>query len=89
MDGKVKVSFQVLKEVDTKAPILRQPRWDVIFHVHSNASGYPIGVILAHPIACNIINLLEFLQINNVPYSIPDGVWVRCSNACGILISIL
>ena len=28
---------------------MKQPRWEVIIQVHINASGYAIGLILAHP----------------------------------------
>lgn len=40
-------AFGVLKEWAHETTSLRQPRWDVSFHVHVDASGYAIGIILA------------------------------------------
>ena len=42
-------SFQKLKECLTSAPILKSPDWNVIFHVHIDASNFAIGAILAQP----------------------------------------
>ena len=42
-------SFQKLKDALTNAPILRAPDWNVIFHVHVDASKFAIGCILAQP----------------------------------------
>lgn len=42
-------SFQNPKHALSSAPILRAPRWDLIFHVHVNASNFTIGAILAQP----------------------------------------
>ncbi|MCO5605881.1 hypothetical protein L7F22_060066 [Adiantum nelumboides] len=42
-------SFQALKDAISNKPILRQPNWDVIFHVHVDASGVAMGAILAQP----------------------------------------
>ena len=42
-------SFQKLKEALTNAPILRALDWNVIFHVHVDASKFTIGCILAKP----------------------------------------
>ena len=39
--------FQKLKECLTFAPILKSPDWNVIFHVHIDASKFAIGAILA------------------------------------------
>ena len=33
----------------TSAPILKSPDWNVIFHVHIDASNFAIGAILAQP----------------------------------------
>ena len=40
-------SFQKPKHALSTAPILRAPRWDLIFHVHVDASNFAIGAILA------------------------------------------
>ena len=42
-------SFQKLKEALTNTPILRAPNWNVIFHVHVDASKFVIGCVLAQP----------------------------------------
>ena len=42
-------SFQRLKEALINVPILQAPVWDKIFHVHVDASNFPIGCILAQP----------------------------------------
>ena len=42
-------SFAKLKECLTSAPILKSPDWNVIFHVHIDASNFAIGAILAQP----------------------------------------
>ena len=42
-------SFNKLKECLTSAPILKSPDWNVIFHVHIDASNYALGAILAQP----------------------------------------
>ena len=42
-------SFQKLKECLTSAPILQSLDWNVIFHVHIDASNFAIGPILAQP----------------------------------------
>ena len=41
--------FQKLKECRTSAPILKSPDWNVIFHVHIDASNFAIEAILAQP----------------------------------------
>ena len=40
-------SFHKLKIALSTAPILRAPNWNVIFHVHVDASNLAIGAILA------------------------------------------
>ena len=42
-------SFNKLKECLTSAPILKSPDWNVIFHVHIDASNFAIGAILDQP----------------------------------------
>ena len=39
-------AFEQLKTITANEPILRQPNWDVIFHVHVDASGVALGSIL-------------------------------------------
>ncbi|MCO5583449.1 hypothetical protein L7F22_037360 [Adiantum nelumboides] len=46
---KCQESFQDLKVAVSSKPILRQPNWDVIFHVHVDASRVAMGAILAQP----------------------------------------
>ena len=41
--------FNKLEECLTSAPILKSPDWNVIFHVHIDASNFAIGAILAQP----------------------------------------
>ena len=42
-------AFEQLKSIIASEPILRQPNWDIIFHVHVDASGIALGSILAQP----------------------------------------
>ena len=42
-------SINKLKQCLTSAPILKSPDWNVIFHVHVDASNYALGAILAQP----------------------------------------
>ncbi|MCO5602086.1 hypothetical protein L7F22_056214 [Adiantum nelumboides] len=42
-------SFQALKDAVSSKPILRQPNWEVIFHVHVDALGVAMGAILVQP----------------------------------------
>ena len=42
-------SFNKLKECLTSAPILKSPDWNVIFHVHIDASNFAFEAILAQP----------------------------------------
>ncbi|MCO5562903.1 hypothetical protein L7F22_016539 [Adiantum nelumboides] len=48
-DSKCQEGFENIKEIISKKPILKQPRRDVIFHVHVDASGIALGAILAQP----------------------------------------
>ena len=41
--------FKKLKDSLITALILKKPNWDIIFHVHIDASTYAIGCILAQP----------------------------------------
>ena len=43
------ISFQTLKGKIVEAPILRFPNWSIKFHVHINASGLALGMILTVP----------------------------------------
>ena len=38
-----------MKAIIASEPILRQPNWEIIFHVHVDASGIALGSILAQP----------------------------------------
>ena len=60
-------SFQKLKECLTIAPILKSPDWNVIFHVHIDASNFAIGAILAQPGEKNMDFPLSYSsrQLNN------------------------
>ena len=40
-------SFHKLKTALSTTPILKAPNWDLIFHVHVDASNFAIGAILA------------------------------------------
>ena len=42
-------AFNQLKAIIASEPILKQPNWETIFHVHVNASGIALGSILAQP----------------------------------------
>ncbi len=42
-------SFHKLKAYLISAPILKSPDWNLIFHVHIDASNFAIGAILAQP----------------------------------------
>ena len=48
-DSKCQEGFEAIKRMVAEKPILRQPRWDIIFHVHVDASGVALGAILAQP----------------------------------------
>ena len=41
--------FEAIKQLVSSKPILRQPQWDRVFHVHVDASGKALGAILAQP----------------------------------------
>lgn len=38
-------AYDALKRALASAPILRSPNWDVIFHVHIDASNFAIGCV--------------------------------------------
>ena len=42
-------SFELLKEKMVSAPILIFPNWEKVFHVHVDASGITLGVVLTEP----------------------------------------
>ena len=42
-------AYELLKKVLIFEPILNAPKWDVIFHVHIDASAFAIDCILAQP----------------------------------------
>ena len=46
---KCQESYDKLKKALASAPILKQPNWDIIFHVHIDASNFAIGCVLAQP----------------------------------------
>ncbi|KAL3698611.1 hypothetical protein R1sor_012687 [Riccia sorocarpa] len=41
--------FDLLKEKLSQGPILRPPNWNMIFHVHTDASDVAVGAVLAQP----------------------------------------
>ena len=41
--------FEAIKKLVAQKPILRQPKWDQVFHVHVDASRLALGAILAQP----------------------------------------
>ena len=43
------LSFELLKECLTKAPILGSPDWNKELCVHTNASAFAIGAVLTQP----------------------------------------
>ncbi|KAL3691076.1 hypothetical protein R1sor_004727 [Riccia sorocarpa] len=42
-------AFDLLKEKLSQGPIFRPPNWNMIFHVHTDASGVVVGAVLAQP----------------------------------------
>ena len=48
-DKECQEGFEAIKRIIATKPILRQPRWDIVFHVHVDASGRALGAILAQP----------------------------------------
>ena len=46
-NDKCQESYDKLKKSLTSAPILKQPKWDIIFHLHIDASNFAIGCVLA------------------------------------------
>ncbi|MCO5551883.1 hypothetical protein L7F22_005389 [Adiantum nelumboides] len=48
-DSKCQEGFENIKKIISKKPILKQHRWDIIFHVHVDASSIALGAILAQP----------------------------------------
>ncbi|KAL3678283.1 hypothetical protein R1sor_021239 [Riccia sorocarpa] len=48
-DKRCDEAFNLLKEKMTQGPILRPPRWDMPFHIHTDASGVAVGAVLAQP----------------------------------------
>ena len=42
-------SYERLKQALASAPILKSPNWEIIFHVHIDASNFAIGCVLAQP----------------------------------------
>ena len=41
--------FEAIKKIISSKSILRQPRWDLIFHVHVDVSKISLGAILTQP----------------------------------------
>ena len=48
-DQQAQTGFEAIKKIIATKPILRQPKWDLVFHVHVDASGMALGAILAQP----------------------------------------
>ena len=48
-DQQAQDGFDAIKRIIAARPILRQPKWDLVFHVHVDASGRALGAILAQP----------------------------------------
>ena len=48
-DEKCQEGFEEIKRLVSEKPIMRQPNWKQIFHVHVDASNLAIGAILAQP----------------------------------------
>ena len=44
-------SYEKLKQALAYAPILKSPNWEIIFHVHIDASNFAIGCVLAQPVS--------------------------------------
>lgn len=42
-------AYDAFKRALASAPILRAPNWELIFHVHFDASNFAIGCVLAQP----------------------------------------
>ena len=58
-------AFQALKDVCTREPVLKTPDWNKPFVMHTDASGYALGVVIAqehddgmHPVAFHSRSLL-------------------------------
>ena len=45
--GPMNESYERLKQALLFAPILKSPNWEIIFHVHIDASNFAIGCVLA------------------------------------------
>ena len=60
-------AYELLKRALASAPILRMPNWDVIFHVHIDASNFAIGCVLAQPGEHNLDYPISFAsrQLND------------------------
>ena len=59
-DDESQKSFELLKEKMVTAPILIFPDWSKVFHVHVDASGIVLGVVLAQPGEGDIDHLVAF-----------------------------
>ena len=46
-DQECQKGFEAIKNLVSQKPILKQPKWDQVFHVHVDASGLALGAILA------------------------------------------
>lgn len=53
-------AMDTLKDKLVNAPILKHPNWDIIFHVHTDASGIAIGAILAQPGSKKVDHLVYY-----------------------------
>ena len=63
-----KQSFNKLKACLTSAPILKSPDWNLIFHVHIDASNFVVGAILSQPSKKNMDFPISYTtkQLNTV-----------------------
>ncbi|MCO5574746.1 hypothetical protein L7F22_028536 [Adiantum nelumboides] len=60
-------AYEVLKKTLASAPILRAPDWNLIFHVHIDASNFVIGCVLIQPREHKLDYPISFAsrQLNN------------------------
>ena len=59
------MAYDALKKALATTPILKAPNWDIVFHVHIDASNFAIGCVLAQPSDLKL-TILSILPINNL-----------------------